>query len=145
MGMSDNFEQYAEQDSAKCALNDAPAKLNVFRKAFYEVTKYLRQIEAYQREVNQSRFYRLDAGAEDCLPQLVRVTESDVSSHYDLADCHDDDTSKFFWLADDGQMHEVKTGKMERFDNDEEYAFHFAGADLIAAGQVVGSVTYTDH
>ncbi len=45
----------------------------------------------------------------------------------------------------DGEMYPVTLGKQMRINSYEEHPFHYASADMIANGKVVGHVIYTDH
>ena len=71
--------------------------------------------------------------------------EAAISSAFDLQDCHDGPVSDFFYCDVDGQLHAVALGKQTPMNTEEECPFHYASAALIANGQVVGHVTYTDH
>lgn len=99
----------------------------------------------HDRRLNESRF--IETGIYDGKPYVHKITEEQISRRVDMSDCEDDDgSSSYFWLGDDGILHPVTFGGMERFaDQYDDNAFHFAASDMIANGQVVGSVTYTDH
>lgn len=80
---------------------------------------------------------------------LRQVSETWVSSHFDLADCNDpgDDTEILWVDPATGLMHPVTVGRLERAESDDagEVPFYYGNADLLANGHVVGSVQYTDH
>jgi hypothetical protein len=69
-----------------------------------------------------------------------------VSDRIDMADCYDG-AAEIFYLTTDGKLEPVTVGQTTRhpYDDDSNPPFRFASAPLIAGGNVVGSVTYTDH
>jgi hypothetical protein len=74
---------------------------------------------------------------------------SEISAHYDMADCYVDDDTAYFYVEDDGTLHPVTVGGKQTNDPDPDgdvtNAFVYATSDLIANGKVVGSVMHTDH
>lgn len=98
-----------------------------------------------ERDLAGSRFIETGKDA-DGKPFIRKITERQISQAVDMADCYDEDNqeSNLFYLGDDLVLHEVTIGPQCRFDNSED-SFEFAASDIIANGQVVGSVTYTDH
>lgn len=91
-----------------------------------------------------SRFFErrvLDDGSKKLWP----TTEARISRSHDLSDCEDGPAPEFLYCDVDGELYPVTVGKQGRMNSDEETPFHYASADMIANGKVVGHVIYTDH
>lgn len=73
------------------------------------------------------------------------MNEADCANHID----HDDDSSMrstYHHVNAIGEIHPITIGKRERINTRDECPFHFARAPLLlATGEIVGYVTYTDH
>lgn len=109
--------------------------------------------ERHASEVSKSRFYRFVPPCDDRPARYVQVLEKTVSNHFDMADCHDFDC-KYFWLDDLGSFHEVTVGSVDRpasmgeideFYEENPAIMYSWGGSLMANGEKVGSVTFTDH
>lgn len=69
-----------------------------------------------------------------------------VSSAYDMRDCDAMEGIKNILAADeDGDLVPVTLGPFRRLDTDEEWAFRYGAASLLAGTRIAGTVTYTDH
>ncbi|WP_176000227.1 hypothetical protein [Burkholderia vietnamiensis] len=91
-----------------------------------------------------SRFFErriLDDGSKKLWP----TTEAHVSRSHDLSDCDDGPIPEFLYCDVDGELYPVTLGKQARMNSDQEHPVHYASADMIANGKVVGQVIYTDH
>lgn len=92
--------------------------------------------------MGQFRFLAIYPAEGDEPPQMCLRTEEQVSRAIDMADC--DAPPQFLYLMNDGQLLPVSVGPQTRIDT-EEYSFYYASAPLLAGGQEVGTVVYTDH
>lgn len=104
----------------------------------------LRQQSGEINSLWASRFFErrvLDDGSKKLWP----TTEAHISRSHDLSDCEDGPTPEFLYCDVDGELYPVTLGKQERMNSGQESAFHYASADMIANGKVVGHVLYTDH
>lgn len=102
-------------------------------------------IDSSNHALSQSRF--IETGVCDGKPYIRKVTEHQISRAIDMSDIDDDFAKSWFYVGDDGVLHPVTVGRQERFDdaNGQIYNFEYAASDLIANGEVIGNVTYTDH
>ncbi|ENZ77958.1 MULTISPECIES: hypothetical protein [Ralstonia] len=112
--------------------------------AYNAACQLIRDQHAEMNRLYASRFFEVRV-LEDGKKKLWPTTEAAISSAFDLQDCHDGPVSDFFYCDVDGQLHAVALGKQTPMNTEEECPFHYASAALIANGQVVGHVTYTDH
>jgi hypothetical protein len=126
-------------------LRDQAMKDGNWMRAFEEMAREAQRLYDTAIKLQNSRFVRISPCESGYSVQ--KVTERTISEHYDLSDLHggEGDDDQFFCLGSDGKLHPVTAGRMERINTDEECPFHYAASDLIANGEVVGSVTYTDH
>lgn len=117
-----------------------------YRVAYEYLAKAYQRLDRQFTETLSSRFFevsRFESDSEICLRQ---ITESSISTAVDMADCEPDFVMrKWFYVDDNGDIHPVTVGRQERFSNGVEQPFHFAASSLIANGQCVGEVVYTDH
>lgn len=82
---------------------------------------------------------------EDGSKKLWPTTEANISRSHDISDCYDGPTPEFLYCDVDGELYPVTLGKQERMNSDQEHPYHYASADMISNGKVVGHVLYTDH
>jgi hypothetical protein len=117
-----------------------------YRAAYEFLAKAYRSLDRQFTDTLNSRFFevsRFESDSEVCLRQ---ITESSISSAVDMADCQPDFVMrKWFYVDDAGEIHPVKIGRQERFSNGVEQPFYFAASAIVANGQQVGEVVYTDH
>lgn len=122
-----------DQDGVAAALTAACERI-VQDNSMFDAAFCSQFLERAERE-NGAKFYR-------------QVPEQYVSGCFDMADCGDK-PEEFFWCDPaTGELHRVTVGHMDRAAPDEdsgEMPFIYANSDLIANGQVVGSVQHTDH
>lgn len=112
--------------------------------AYSAACQLIRDQQAEMNALYASRFFEvrvLEGGQKKLWP----TTEGAISRAFDLQDCHDGPLSDFFYCDQDGQLHAVTVGKQSPMNTDEECPFQYASSPLLANGQVVGHVIYTDH
>lgn len=78
---------------------------------------------------------------------LTLWTESDLSYHWDMADCDGMDGIKAVYaVGNDGTLQQVKAGESEPINQHREQPFYFARFPVLTSdGKPVGWVTSTDH
>lgn len=93
-----------------------------------------------------SRFIEVGRYEQEDPIYVRKVTESQISSAVDMADCDDPGVMrKWFYVSDGGEFQEVTIGEQERINNDIECPFRYAASPIMAGGVEVGTVTHTDH
>lgn len=92
----------------------------------------------------QTRFFKR-LTRDDGTKKLYPCTEQEISRAYDT-DYYDEAPPPYFYCDDNGELQPVTVGKMERhadyYDDDN---IVIGSAYLIANGENVGTVIYTDH
>lgn len=105
--------------------------------------------ERHERILHESRFVDVRRKDGDEEASVRKTTESEISSYYDMADCHGDDASEFYYLDDDGKLYPITTGAENRhepdLDGNGEPPFNYASRAMMANGKVVGHIELTDH
>ena len=108
----------------------------------------VREQAASLDELWTSRFFErrvLDDGSKKLWP----TTEKRISRAYDEQDLDGEAIPDFFYCDVDGELYRVNVGEQTRHEPDpegpDETPFHYASADMVANGKVVGQVRYTDH
>ena len=125
--------------SAFEAARDAFNKLNSDINELF-ASRFMKKIHAHDEQ---------NDGSNGVVLKLWPCLVSEISAHYDMADCYDDDDTEYFYVEDDGTLHPVTVGGKQTNDPDPDgdgtNDFVYATSDLIANGKVVGSVMHTDH
>jgi hypothetical protein len=112
--------------------------------AYNAACELVRQQTSETNALWASRFFErrvLDDGTKKLWP----TTENTISRAYDLSDQDDGGIPEFLYCDSDGELYPVTIGQQEQMNSDQENPFHYAAADMIANGKVVGHVVYTDH
>ncbi|MBA9846762.1 hypothetical protein [Ralstonia pickettii] len=112
--------------------------------AYSAACQLIRDQQAQMNALYASRFFEVRV-LEDGKKKLWPTTEAAISRAFDLQDCYDGPLPDFFYCDQDGQLHTVSVGAQRPMNTDEECPFHYASSALLANGQVVGHVIYTDH
>jgi hypothetical protein len=127
---------------------------NGLQAAFDELLQKYEREQKYHNSLASSRFYmKLPANSTENAPaRLISVPESRISMEFDMADCCD--PCEFLWMDDDFNFHPVSCrnpgsgmsmGAADEWQQENPRSVLSWGGDLIANGQIVGSVTFTDH
>ena len=74
-------------------------------------------------------------------------TEEQVSNLIDMQDCADEEYHIYWVEPKTGELHIVTTGGVQRHEgfNEDRSMMHYGNSELVANGNVVGHVMYTDH
>lgn len=117
-----------------------------FRKAYEHLSKAYLALERQHCEEGGSRFIQISKFESDSEICLRKITETQISRAVDMADCEDPGIMrKWLYVDDSGSLQLVTIGSPGRINQDEDMPFYYASSSIMANGECVGSVTYTDH
>lgn len=119
---------------------------NDYKAAYEHLAKAYLILEQRNVEEGASRFIEISRFEPDSEVCIRKITEKQISSAVNMADCEDPGVLRTWLYVDDaGALQPVTIGKQERFSDGVEQLFHYASSDIVAGGKTVGQVVYTDH
>lgn len=117
-----------------------------YRRAYEHLSKMYLALEQGDGERQSSRFIEVSRLESDMPICVQKVTEDHISRAVDMADCDLNYVMrKWLYCDDNGELHPVTIGRQERINRDQDAPFCYASSAIVANGQCVGDVTYTDH
>lgn len=112
--------------------------------AYKAACDIIRKMDSDMQGFLNSRFFELRV-LEDGSKKLWPTIEAAISRAYDSHAADGEPIPEYFYCAPDGRLHPLTVSEPTAINPDEETPFYHAAADLVAGGEVVGVVLYTDH
>lgn len=117
-------------------------------RAYQHLSKQYLALERQLAESMDSRFLEISRFESDSPVCMRKITEEQISSAVDMADCDVELVMrKWLYVDDAGELQPVTIGRQQRYApaGAIEQPFRYAESAIVAGGRQVGSVTYTDH